>query len=80
MIICSEAVSRLWQYVERELPPEDAAHIDEHISVCRQCCGEAEFAGQLRGFLGDHASTALPDDARDRLESFLEVLEPSSER
>ena len=75
MISCSEAVSRLWEYVEKDLAPEDAANIDEHISVCRQCCGEAEFAGQLRGFLGDHVSAGLPDDARTRLETFLDVLD-----
>lgn len=78
MISCSEAVSRLWEYVEKDLAPEDAARIDEHVSICRQCCGEAEFAGQLRGFLDQHASAGLPDDARNRLETFLDVLDTST--
>ena len=71
MISCSEAVSRLWEYVERQLPVDQEEQIDEHIAVCRQCCGEADFAGELRGFLGAHASDEMPPDARGRLETFL---------
>lgn len=71
MISCQEAVARLWDYVEQALPEDDERRIDEHINVCRQCCGEAEFAGQLRGFLGTHAQERIPDDARGRLEVFL---------
>ena len=75
MISCAEAVTRLWDYVERGLSAEDEAKIDEHVAVCRQCCGEAEFAGQLRGFLGSHATDDMPDDARGRLEVFLSKIE-----
>lgn len=75
MISCAEAVTRLWDYVERSLPAEDEQRIDEHIAVCRQCCGEAEFAGQLRGFLNVHAEERIPPDARTRLEVFLGELD-----
>lgn len=75
MITCAEAVTRLWEYVERSLPVEEEQQIDEHIEVCRQCCGEADFAGHLRGFLGTHAEERLPPDARDRLEVFLTELD-----
>lgn len=75
MITCAEAVSRLWDYVERALPAEQEAQIDEHIDVCRQCCGEADFAGELRGFLATHAQDALPPEAHGRLEAFLTKLE-----
>lgn len=75
MISCAEAVTQLWDYVERALPPEEELQIDEHIAVCRQCCGEADFAGQLRGFLGTHAQEKIPAEARGRLETFLTRLE-----
>ena len=79
MITCAEAVTRLWDYVERQLPVEEEQQIDEHIAVCRQCCGEADFAGHLRGFLGTHTEERIPPDARDRLEVFLTKLDPKSE-
>jgi hypothetical protein len=74
VITCAEAVRRLWDYAEKSLPPDDEQRIDEHIAVCRQCCGEAEFAHELRGFLEVHANGAVPPTARARLESFLTDL------
>ncbi len=75
MISCAEAVTRLWDYVGRSLPAAEAVQIDEHIAVCRQCCGEADFAGELRGFLTVHAQDDIPAEARDRLETFLTKLD-----
>lgn len=75
MISCREAVNRLWEYVEQELPADQERQIDEHIEICRQCCGEAEFAGQLRGFLTTHARDTIPPEAHGRLESFLTKLD-----
>ena len=75
MISCAEAVAQLWDYVEQSLPVQDQQKIDEHIAVCRQCCGEADFAGELRGFLGTHAVDDMPPDARGRLEVFLNKLD-----
>ncbi len=75
MITCAEAVARLWEYLERQLPSADAARVDEHLSLCRRCCGEAEFAGELRGFLGAHTEAMVPRDARVRIETFLQSLD-----
>jgi anti-sigma factor (TIGR02949 family) len=75
MISCSDAVRQLWEFLEQELPPDDAARIEEHLSVCRRCCGEVEFAEELRRFLADHARPVLPGDVQERLETFLAGLE-----
>jgi anti-sigma factor (TIGR02949 family) len=74
MISCAEAVRQLWDYLEREVPPEQATRIEEHLALCRTCCGEIEFAGELRRFLTDHATVDLPADAEARLLGFLENL------
>ena len=75
MISCSDAVRQLWDYLEREVSPEDAAQIDEHLSVCRRCCGEVEFADELRRFLVENATPDLPADVEQRLTGFLDDLE-----
>ena len=80
MISCAEAVSRLWDYVEHALPAEEELQIDEHIAVCRQCCGEADFAGELQSFLGTHAQERIPPDARGRLQEFLMRLDGDGSR
>lgn len=75
MISCSEAVRQLWDYLEAEVTPADAERIEEHLSVCRRCCGEVEFADELRGFLHSNAVADLPGDVEIRLHGFLDDLE-----
>ena len=74
MISCSEAVKQLWDYVEEEVGDDRKALIEEHLGVCRRCCGEVEFAQELRKFLSGHASEDIPPDVRTRLVTYLEDL------
>jgi mycothiol system anti-sigma-R factor len=75
MISCAEAVKQLWDYLDGALPDEDRAAIEEHLSFCRRCCGEVEFAEELRGFLSRHAAEEVPADVRRRLTDVLDQLE-----
>ncbi len=75
MISCSEAVDQLWHYLEHELTDAKRAQVERHLAFCRRCCGELEFAEELRGFLEDAARPRLPDDVEGRLTSFLHDLE-----
>jgi anti-sigma factor (TIGR02949 family) len=75
VISCAEAVSRLWEYLDGTLDENDRKAIDEHLSFCRRCCGQAEFAQELRKFLRTSADVELPDDVRERLTATLEELE-----
>jgi predicted anti-sigma-YlaC factor YlaD len=75
MIACKEAVSRLWEYLDRNLGRVREAELEEHLGLCRHCCGELEFAKQLRERLRRLSSEAeLTPDARSRLEAFLKGL------
>jgi anti-sigma factor (TIGR02949 family) len=74
MIPCSEAVRHLWDFLDRALPAEDTAKVENHLAFCRRCCGELEFAKELRAFLRSHEVEEMPPDARRRLEGFLEEL------
>ncbi len=75
MITCAEAVQRLWEYLDGALPETDRAAVEEHLSFCRRCCGEAEFAAELRAFLARSAAEELPEDVRHRLLATLDELE-----
>ena len=75
MITCAEAVRQLWQYLDGELPAESRAAVEEHLGFCRRCCGEAEFAEELRGFLAREAVEEIPSDVRARLLATLDELE-----
>jgi len=74
MIPCSDAVRQLWEYLDQALSPEDQAKVEQHLAFCRRCCGELEFANELRTFLASNDVEEIPPDVRKRLERFVERL------
>ncbi len=75
MITCSDAVRKLWEYLDGAIGDQDRNAIEEHLDVCKRCCGEAEFAEELRAFLEiDHQKEKMSPQTRDRLTSFLEQI------
>jgi anti-sigma factor (TIGR02949 family) len=67
VITCAEAVRQLWEYLDGVAGQAQTAAIEEHLDVCRRCCGEAEFAAELRGFLAAHAADDIPPQVHARL-------------
>jgi anti-sigma factor (TIGR02949 family) len=75
VITCAEAVNQLWEYLDDDLPAEDRRRVEDHLAFCRRCCGEAEFADELRRFLTSAARPQLPPDVEQRLVGFLDTLD-----
>ncbi|MEX0658130.1 MAG: zf-HC2 domain-containing protein [Egibacteraceae bacterium] len=76
MISCSEAVRQLWEYLEQDLAATERDRVDQHLAFCRRCCGEAEFAAELRTLLRSATGpVALPAPVESRLVAFLDALE-----
>jgi len=73
-IPCSEAVRKLWDYLDHAVSPEDQTKVEQHLSFCRTCCGELEFAKELRAFLASGSALELPVDVKARLERFVREL------
>jgi mycothiol system anti-sigma-R factor len=74
MISCSDAVRQLWDYLDGVVGDADREAIEEHLGVCKRCCGEVEFAEELRSFLTSHSYEELPAETRDRLSAFIDQL------
>ncbi len=74
MISCSQAVKQLWDYVEGAVQGPEREALEDHLSTCRRCCGEMEFADELRNFLSANAADDLPDEVRRRLQAHLDAL------
>ena len=75
MIDCTSAVRRLWNYIELELPAPEREEMEEHLAFCRKCCGEVEFAEELRTFLKDTADPPLPAEIATRLTELIDTIE-----
>jgi anti-sigma factor (TIGR02949 family) len=73
-IPCSEAVRQLWDYLDNAISAEDQEKVEKHLSFCRTCCGELEFAKELRGFLASGDAQEIPSDVKARLERFVQDL------
>jgi anti-sigma factor (TIGR02949 family) len=75
MITCAEAVRQLWEYLDGIVEETDREAIEEHLSFCRRCCGELDFAEELRRFLAQPEEADLPADVKTRLLATLSELE-----
>lgn len=75
MITCHDAVSQLWEYLDHMVDEVDRARVEEHLSRCRRCCAEMEFAHELRRVLVGGASVEVPPDVLARLNRTLEELD-----
>jgi anti-sigma factor (TIGR02949 family) len=73
-ITCSEAVKQLWEYLDHAISVEDREKVEEHLSFCRTCCGELEFAKELRVFLASGEAQEIPPDVKARLERLVQDL------
>lgn len=76
MISCAEATRQLWEYLDATVDEPTREAIEEHLALCRRCCGELEFARELRQFLAGSARDDVPDDVLRRLNQTLEELQP----
>jgi len=75
MMTCTEATNRFWEYLDQSLEGPDRELLEAHLGVCRQCCGELEFARVLRDYLARQAiGESLPGDVRGRIDTFLQEL------
>ena len=76
MITCSDATRQLWEYLDATANQATRDAIEEHLARCRACCGELEFARELRRFLASSARDEVPDSVLRRLNETLEELGP----
>ena len=74
MIACRDAVERLWSYLDRNIDGAQEDELEQHLGLCRHCCGELEFAKKVRSKLASSADTPLEATARERLQKFAQRL------
>lgn len=78
MIDCNTAVSQLWDYVENGLEAKSQTEMEEHLAFCRRCCGEVEFAQELRALMRAASKPHIPDEISKQIGTYLDGLEGSS--
>lgn len=72
---CGEALARLWDYLDGDLSAVDHDAVEEHLAFCLRCCGELEFAQELRHLLRTKGHDAIPPTVHTRLLAFLDRID-----
>lgn len=75
MISCTDAVRQLWDFVENDLEVDEREKIEEHLAFCRRCCGEVEFAEELRNFMARRPTIDVPPPVLSRFEKLIDSLD-----
>lgn len=77
---CGRAVRQLWEFLDGGLDAPDHHAVEAHLAWCLRCCGEVEFARELRELLRTRTAVTLPSETRGRLERLIDDLdEPTPE-
>ncbi len=72
MIDCTEAVRRMWTYLDHTLERGLAEEFETHLDACQRCCGELEFSRHLKEMAASTGSETLPDSLRRRIDLLLD--------
>ncbi|MGH7482689.1 MAG: mycothiol system anti-sigma-R factor [Longimicrobiales bacterium] len=43
MVRCEEALARLWEFLDGELPTQDEEAVKKHLDICSQCYPQYDF-------------------------------------
>lgn len=62
---CAAVMQQLWEYLDGEVGPEQAAAIQGHLALCAKCYPQYNFEKAFLDALGDcRCTTCAPHDLR----------------
>ena len=70
-ISCEQALERLQEFIDRELPETEYKNVERHLRRCRSCFSRKEFESQLRQRLSALSSDDVPAKLRDRIRDLI---------
>jgi mycothiol system anti-sigma-R factor len=72
---CHQVVARLYEYLDRELTPEEAVAVNEHLSLCRECAELFRFEEELLTTIRDRCRRInVPRQFRQQIEAIVAQL------
>jgi anti-sigma factor (TIGR02949 family) len=74
MMRCEDALARLWDFLDGELPPDEENALRRHLEVCGRCYPQYDFQRAYLTYVRRLAEREhAPPDLRRRL--FLKILQ-----
>ena len=69
---CSEALLRIYEYLDGELGPEECAKIQAHLDECAPCAEPYDFYAELRRCVQQRCQDQAPPELLDRIATALQ--------
>jgi anti-sigma factor RsiW len=66
-ITCQEVVELVTDYIERELPPDEASLFEQHLNFCDGCVVYVEQMRATNATVGRVREEDVPAETKDRL-------------
>jgi anti-sigma factor RsiW len=66
-ITCQEVVELVTDYIERELPPEEASLFEQHLNFCDGCVVYVEQMRATNATVGRVREEDVPAETKDKL-------------
>ena len=71
---CEEALGKLFEFLDSELPEEDGDRIREHLAYCEPCLAEYDIEEHVRALVRRSCSECAPVELHVRIREHLTVL------
>ena len=68
---CEQALKRLVEFVDHELPDSEHDGVEQHLRICRNCCSRMEFESRLKERLSALSTDDVPAKTRDRVRELI---------
>jgi anti-sigma factor (TIGR02949 family) len=68
---CEQALKRLVEFVDHELPDREHDGVEQHLRICRNCCSRMEFERRLKERLSTLSTEDVPSTTRDRVRDLI---------
>ncbi|WP_062078120.1 mycothiol system anti-sigma-R factor [Demequina globuliformis] len=73
---CTEALDRLFEYIDHELPEDEVQRIGTHLKSCPPCEAEHQIKEKIKALTARTGGEKAPEELRNRiLESLRAVRE-----
>lgn len=66
-IDCSEALGRMFVFIDKELDQASCSDIQRHLDECGPCLAKYELERTVKALVARSCSEVAPDDLRDRV-------------
>jgi anti-sigma factor (TIGR02949 family) len=75
---CEEALKRLAEFIDCELPDNEQENVKAHLRTCRSCYSRMEFESRLKERLSTLSAGDAPATSRARIRKLIEGFDANA--